>query len=98
MTQGPRPTVLSAYGSRGDQGELAASAKAEAYLPQGCLPRIADAGWDGLVDMSHPELFNTKTLISSFTSRMERVESSLVDIADLTSKRRAAFCARAIDV
>ena len=73
---------------------LAAPAKAEAFLPQGCLPQSADDGWDDVVDMGRPDLFNAENLNKSFVKWMGRVEDQIADVAGLTSRERVAFCTR----
>ena len=60
---------------------LAAPAKAEAFLPQGCLTSDADEGRDAIVDMEHPELLDKNVFDRSFANWVSKVNSQLADIA-----------------
>ena len=74
---------------------LAAPAKAEAFLPHGCLPSDAGEGWDDIAAHSHPGDFTPELLDQGFTAWITKVERQIAGVAGFSLKERSKFCTRA---
>eukprot|EP00972_Heterocapsa_arctica_P007426 1085331-Heterocapsa_arctica.AAC.1 len=74
---------------------MVAPAKADALLPQGCLPHSASEGWDDIASWNDPASRTMENLNQSFEAWMEKTEGQIADIAGLEAKKRIAFCGRA---
>eukprot|EP00969_Alexandrium_andersonii_P348178 15395888-Alexandrium_andersonii.AAC.1 len=75
---------------------LVAPARAEAVLPQGCLPQNAGDGWGALAELDCLKEASREDLNRDYVAWVTKVEEQLSDVAGFSQQQRAAFCRRAV--